>query len=196
MASKLFKIFRSGVHRAMSGVACEFSQKEVADIAMFYPLLKKKAPLVLGHPADDGPPLGSVTSLHEKDGTLFAEAEPLDVLVGLIRANQCAGVSIALHPKDSPHNPTPGVWSLKHVGFMVGGMKPAVKDLGIPQFSGPVMWGAEFVNLTALQVAFSEASPRMDPHQSERWKLHESALHAVATCPELSYFEAVRILER
>ena len=200
MATKFFKIFRAGTHRAMAGQTITFSDKEVSDIATYYPLGVKKAPLVLGHPGSNGPALGVVLSLHEKHGALFASADSSDELTNLVRAKQCTGVSCAFVSKGDPLNPVPGMWSLKHVGFMVGGMQPAIKDLGALEFSEHVgaYMDASFVDLSGMtsEVSFAEAQQGGTPYQRNREALHYAALRTVAAHPEYSYFEAVSMFER
>lgn len=200
MATKFFKIFRAGTHRAMAGQTIAFSEKDVSDIAKYYPLGGKKAPLVLGHPGNDGPALGLVLSLHEKQGALFASADSSDELTSLVRAKQCAGVSCAFFTKNDPLNPVPGMWSLKHVGFMVGGMQPAIKDLGALEFSENVgaYLDASFVDLSGMgsEVSFAENQQGLTPYQRSREALHHAALRTVAAHPEYSYTEAVRMFER
>ena len=198
MATKFFKIFRAGTHRAMSGQVLTYSQQDIAEIAKYYPLGGKTAPLVLGHPENDTPALGAVLRLHEKGGALFAEADASDELTGLVRAKKCAGVSIALYPKSDPRNPVPGLWSLKHVGFMVGGMQPAVKDLGIPQFAESMGLDVAFVDITGMssEVSFAEAQQGITAYQRSREALHHAALRTVAAHPEFSYYEAACMFER
>ena len=161
-------------------------------------LAAKPPPLVLGHPESDTPALGAVLRLHEKGGALFAEADASDELTSLVRAKKCAGVSIALYPKSDPRNPVPGLWSLKHVGFMVGGMQPAVKDLGVPQFAESMGLDAAFVDITGAgaEVSFAEAQQGPAAYQRGREALHRAALRTVAVHPEFSYYEAVRMFER
>lgn len=200
MATKFFKIFRAGIHRAMAGQTIAFSQKEVSDIAKYYPLGGKKAPLVLGHPGNDSPTLGMVLSLYEKGGMLFATANASDDLTNLVRSKQCAGVSCAFFAKDDPMNPVPGMWSLKHVGFMVGGMKPAIKDLGALAFSEHVgaCLDSSFLDLSGMgsEVSFAEAQQGATPYQRGREALHHAAKRTTAAHPELSYIDAVRLFER
>lgn len=200
MATKFFKIFRAGTHRTMAGQAIAFSEKEVSDIAKYYPLGGKKAPLVLGHPGNDGPALGMVLSLHEKRGALFASADSSDELTNLVRAKQCTGVSCKFFTKDDPLNPVPGMWSLRHVGFMVGGMQPSIKDLGALEFSEHVgaYLDSSFVDLSGMasEVSFAEAQQGITPYRRGREALHHAALHTVAAHPEFSYIEAVSMFER
>lgn len=206
MSTKFFKIFRSGNHKASSGDVFSYSDKDIRDMATYYPLAATRANLVLGHPLEDEKPLGTVLSLHEKSGGLFAEAEVSDLLTQIVRGNQCAGVSCAFFAKSDPKNPVPGAWSLKHVGFMVGGMKPSLKDLGELRFAESVGHGgglgAEFrdgfMDLTGMghEVSFAEAQRGITTYQRGRDALHEAAVRIATAHPEFCYLDVVRIFER
>ena len=205
MSIKFFKIFRAGTHTSMAGQTLSFSEQDVADIATFYPMVKKFAPLVLGHPVDDCPAYGMVTALRYKDGALFAEAEVNDELVDLVQKGRYGNVSASFFARGDSRNPVPGMWTLKHVGFL-GAAAPAVKGLGELNFAesvssghyiGPGV-GASFVGLRnrGSEVSFAEArGQRQSDYQRSREALHQAALRTVAAHPEFSYREAVRMFE-
>lgn len=205
MATKFFKIFKVGTFTAMAGQTLSFSDQDIRDMATYYRLGRKFAPLVLGHPASNGPSLGTVLDLHDKGGALFAEADVSDELVNLVRAGSYTKVSASFFAKLSPNNPMPGAWSLRHVGFL-GACAPAVKGLGALGFSESV--GGENYNASAVdasfvdlrgrgcEVSFSEYQGPMTDYQRGREQLHRAALRTVAANPEFSYIEAVRMFER
>ena len=204
MPTQFFKIFRTGTHTTMAGQALTFAENDLSATAAAYPHMTKKAPLVLGHPADDGPALGTVLGLHYKDGALFALADASDELTGLVRAKKCVSVSCAFFPKDDPRNPAPGVWGLKHIGFL-GSQPPAVKGLGPLEFAEPIdgvsyvngSFGLSFVDLSGMgaEVSFSQMQQGITPMQKGREALHQVAQRTAAAHPEFSYIDAVRIFE-
>lgn len=94
-----------------------------------------RAPLVVGHPADGAPSYGWVRSLDFSDGTLSAETE--QVAAGLRAAvdeGSYGAVSASFYRPGASTNPVPGVWSLRHVGFL-GAQIPRVRGLPAPSFA-------------------------------------------------------------
>lgn len=204
MPTQFFKIFRAGTHTTSAGQTLTFSEEDVNAIAAAYPTLSKKAPLVLGHPLDDGPALGEVLGLHAKDGALFALADVSDELNDLVRTKQRTNVSCAFFSKGDPRSPGAGVWGLKHVGFL-DKTPPAVKGLGALEFSESVSgvgcvdasFCLSLVDLsgTGSEVSFSEAQQGITPMQKGREALHQVACRTAAAHPEFTYIDAVRIFE-
>ena len=103
---------------------------ELARTVDAYDPAKHEAPLVLGHPADDAPAHGWVQSLQlSEDGLLVAE--PKDVSAALLsgfEAGRYRKVSASFYLPTAGVNPTPGVYALRHVGFL-GAAVPAVSGL-------------------------------------------------------------------
>jgi hypothetical protein len=56
-------------------------------------------------------------------------------MADLVREGRYRAVSVSLWMPDAPGNPTPGVWALKHLGYL-GAVPPAVKGLA------PTQWQA------------------------------------------------------
>lgn len=206
MAIKLFKFFRAGTHRAMSGAVQDFSEEDLQRAAMLYPSLPKKAPLVLGHPANDGPALGEVLSVQFHDGALFAEAEVSEQLTGLVRSGEYKNRSAAFWHKNDKANPIPGNWSLRHIGFL-SKQRPALKDLGPLNFSElslDVMFSAPEIALPMIQIPsagseinFSEfdGSGQMR-FQQMRGQFHDAAKQITIQHPEFTYLQAARMIEK
>jgi len=127
--SKPIQIFKPGKRTAMSGVTLDFSEADLAASAAAYDPAKHEAPLVIGHPKADKPRFGGVGSLSYADGVL--NAGPKDVIVEFaewVNKKMFNQVSASFYMPDSPHNPVPGVYYLRHVGFL-GAQPPAVKGM-------------------------------------------------------------------
>lgn len=148
-------IFAAGQHIAMSGDTLTFSERDLAATAAAYDPTAYEAPLCVGHPQHDAPAYGWVGRLEYRDGHLFALPKQVDPeFAELVRTGRYKKISAAFwHPR-SPHNPKPGVWALRHVGFL-GAAPPSVKGLKPVQFagdeSGVVLFGAD-----GRDIAFAE----------------------------------------
>jgi hypothetical protein len=142
---KLIEIFRTGKHTAMNGQTLSFGEAELrATVAAYDPALHE-APVVVGHPASDQPAYGWIRALTYADGHLSAEPHQVDpAFAELVAAGRFKKVSAAFYTPDAPNNPKPGVYYLRHVGFL-GAQAPAVKGLRGVQFSddgqGVVVFG-------------------------------------------------------
>lgn len=135
--SKLIKplsIFRPGTHISAAGAEMSFTESDLAATAAAYDPTKHKAPLVLGHPKDNSPAYGWTKSLSFSDGLLQAIPESVsDDFKDWVNAGYYKKISASFYPPESPSNPTPGVFALRHIGFL-GGQPPAVKGLPEPEF--------------------------------------------------------------
>lgn len=129
------EIFRPGTFTAVDGEQYAFSRDDLlASIAAYDPA-GEPAPLVIGHPKLDDPAYGWVGSV-ELDGDIML-ANPIDVepaFAEAVRAKRYRRVSASWYPPTHPANPKPGVWYLRHVGFL-GAAAPAVRGLKPVNFS-------------------------------------------------------------
>lgn len=129
--------FKPGRHVAMSGATLAFAAADLAATAAAYDPALHEAPLVVGHPTADAPAYGWVQSLAHEGGAL--EAKPRQVnpaFADLVNSGAYKKVSCAFWAPDAPGNPVPGVYYLRHVGFL-GGAAPAVAGLRpLPEFAG------------------------------------------------------------
>lgn len=122
-------IFKAGRQTDMSGRTVDFSADELADAAAAYDPALHEAPIVVGHPATDAPAYGWIKSLHFTDEGLEAEPAQVDPeFAELVTKGRFKKISASFYTPNSPHNPAPGKWYLRHVGFL-GAMPPAVKGL-------------------------------------------------------------------
>lgn len=132
---KRLHIFRAGRRTALSGQTIEFSQADLAASASAYDPALHEAPLVLGHPKLDAPAQGWVSALAANDDDLHATPRAVDAqFAEAVAAERFKKVSAAFYPPDHPRNPVPGVYYLRHVGFL-GAMPPAVKGLSPVEFA-------------------------------------------------------------
>jgi len=125
-----FEIFKTGTHTSDKGISKEYTLDDLNFIANSYKPEEDEAPIVIGHPEDNDPAFGWVSSLSiTEDGKLIADA-PDDRLhpefLTALKEGRYKKRSISLTPEGK----------LRHIGFL-GASKPAVKGLSDIQFSSP-----------------------------------------------------------
>ncbi len=129
------EIFKVGTHTDSHGVTLSFSEADLAAMAEAYDPAISEAPIVVGHPSADAPAYGWIKSLSEKDGKLLAQPDQVDpAFAEMVRAGRFKKLSASLYSPTSPANPKPGVWYLRHVGFL-GAQPPAIKGLAPVNFA-------------------------------------------------------------
>lgn len=150
------EIFRAGRHVDSSGRELSFTAADIAQIAATYNPELSEAPIVVGHPTLNGPAYGWTKALHADGDRLLAEPHQVESqFAELHTEGRFKKKSASLFHPDSPGNPTPGQWYLRHIGFL-GAQPPAVKGLRDAQFNAPA---------DAILVEF------MTPVQTTRWAL-------------------------
>ena len=129
-------IFRPGRHTSMQGATIDFGESDLIATANAYDPARHEAPLVIGHPRADAPAWGWVGGLTGGGGGGFwPPPRQLDpAFAEMVRAGRFKKVSASFYTPDSPHNPVPGVYYLRHVGFL-GAQPPAVKGLAPVNFA-------------------------------------------------------------
>lgn len=131
---KLIEIFKPGRQTAMSGEVVEFSEDDLRATAESYDPKLHEAPLVIGHPKTDDPAYGWVQSV-SYDGVLGVVPHQVDTAFAeMVNAGRFKKVSASFYKPDSPNNPKPGVYYIRHVGFL-GAQPPAVKGLKSASFA-------------------------------------------------------------
>lgn len=126
---KPLHIFKPGSHVAMSGDSFNFSESDIAATVRAYDPALHEAPLVFGHPKHDAPAGGWVKSLASCSDGLEAVPHEVDpAFAELLASKRYKKISASFYHPDSPNNPAPGVYYLRHVGFL-GAQPPAVKGL-------------------------------------------------------------------
>jgi hypothetical protein len=134
-STKLLHIFKSGHHVAMNGAALEFSEADLAASARAYDPALHEAPVVIGHPKHDAPAYAWVKSLVTSEDGLNAEPRQVDpAFAEMVNAGRFKKISASFYAPDAPNNPVPGVYYLRHVGFL-GAQPPAVKGLKQVEFA-------------------------------------------------------------
>lgn len=133
---KPLHIFKPGRWTTMHGESIEFSEADLQAIAQAYDPKVSKAPLVVGHPKTDDPAKGWAKSLTATERGLYATTDKVDPeFAEAVRSGAYGTVSAKFYRPTDPNNPTPGVWYLRHIGFL-GAQSPAVKGLDAPEFAG------------------------------------------------------------
>lgn len=134
-ATKPIHIFKPGRHVSMAGDVIEFSEADVAATARAYDPSLHEAPLVIGHPKTDDPAQGWAGALFAEQRGLFAVPRDVDAAFAeQVGQRRYGKVSAKFYSPTSPSNPVPGVWYLRHIGFL-GAQPPGVKGLDDPSFA-------------------------------------------------------------
>ena len=189
---RLFQIFRAGRVISSRGEELTFTDADLRYIASAYDFQVQKAaaPLVLGHPEDNQPSYGRVNKLISDGGCLFAHATVSDGLVTAVRAGRYKKVSASFYNPEASNNPTPGSWSLRHVGFL-GAQPPAVKGMQPLHFAE---------SSRQPYASFADANDFQDEPDSASFSEAEAIAarirHYQALIPELPYMQAVNLATR
>jgi len=134
--ANLIHIFRAGRRQAMDGRVLEFSDADLAASAAAYDPALHEAPLVIGHPATDAPAHGWVSKLVADGADLNAVPQQVNpAFAESVQRGEYKKISASFYLPGSPANPVPGVYYLRHVGFL-GAQPPAVKGLRQASFAG------------------------------------------------------------
>lgn len=131
---KQIEIFKPGKHTAMSGEVIDFTAADLEATAKAYDPALWEAPLVVGHPKLNAPAYGWTKSL-AFSGTLNAAPHQIDpAFAEIVNAGRFKKVSASFFAPTSPENPVPGVYYLRHIGFL-GAQAPSVAGLKSASFA-------------------------------------------------------------
>lgn len=133
------EVFRPGTFKPMEGDPITYSAADLRAIADAYDPDTAPAPIVIGHPDTDAPAFGWVDRFEYDHSSerLFAELTDIEpAFADLVKAGRFKKVSMAYFAPGQSHNPVPGTWYPKHVGFL-GAAAPAVSGLKNARFSAP-----------------------------------------------------------
>lgn len=132
------EVFRPGTFTPMGGKPITFSAADLRAVADAYDPDTAPAPIVVGHPGTDAPAFGWAESFDYDAATerLYANVHQIEpAFAEAVKAGRYKKVSMQYFSPGQAHNPVPGTWYPKHVGFL-GGAAPAVPGLKNIQFSG------------------------------------------------------------
>ncbi|MBM96502.1 MAG: peptidase [Oceanospirillaceae bacterium] len=128
-------LFVPGQHTSMAGDNLQFGEADLQASAAAYDPTKHEAPLVIGHPKHNAPAYGWVQSVQFADDGLTAIPHQINPdFAELHESGAFKKVSASFYHPDAKSNPVPGVFYLRHVGFL-GAQAPAIKGLRNPEFS-------------------------------------------------------------
>lgn len=126
---KPIHIFRAGQHTANDGTTLSFDEGILQDLVASYDPALHEAPITVGHPQDNAPAYGWIKSLRLAESDVEADPHQVDpAFAEMVAAGRFKKRSASLYSPDAPHNPKPGHWYLRHVGFL-GAQPPAIKGL-------------------------------------------------------------------
>lgn len=112
-----------------------FSEDQLKAVADKYDPSLHEAPLVIGHPKSDNPAYGWVKAIEFEDGDLYIDPDQVQPeFAEMVEQGSFKKRSAAFYPPNSPRNPVPGSYYLRHVGFL-GAQAPAIKGLKEVEFS-------------------------------------------------------------
>ena len=132
---QLIEIFRAGTRKDANGVEVTITRDDLQRVADNYSAEYHEAPLVVGHPKTDAPVYGWAEALVLDGDVLKAKPKQVDAeFAELVKEGKFKKISAAFYRPNSPSNPKPDGWYLRHIGFL-GAMPPAVKGLADPVFN-------------------------------------------------------------
>ncbi|UVL82292.1 phage protease [Pseudomonas sp. B21-028] len=148
-------IFKPGTHTAQCGTTYNFTEADLAATVAAYNPTLHEAPLVIGHPQHDAPAAGWVKSLSATAHGLIAEPQQIDAAFAeQIAKGSYKKISASFYHPTAANNPVPGVYYLRHVGFL-GAQPPAVKGLRPIELAegepGVIEFSESDPNTTALE---------------------------------------------
>lgn len=152
---KPIHIFSPGKHTDMNGRSLVFSEADLKASAAAYDTALHEAPIVVGHPQADAPAYGWVKSVAFAEGALTATPDQVDAAFAeMVDAGRFKKVSASFYTPDSEANPKPGVYYLRHVGFL-GAQPPSVKGLKAVAFAdaGAGVVTVEFAEIDGWAIA-------------------------------------------
>ncbi|EED38519.1 MULTISPECIES: hypothetical protein [Stenotrophomonas] len=186
MALRAFQIFRAGTWNSQSG-PITVDKRAVSAVAINYSQALKSAPLVIGHPDDESNTFGQVRGLADMDGELYAFADVADGLISSVRSGNYKNVSASIYFPNTPGNPMPGSYYLRHVGFL-GAQAPAVKGMQPLSFAEPAHGGTPAAANFSIPVG-----AQVDRTQMQLYELARDVQHAN---PSIGFIQAAIMAQR
>lgn len=131
------EVFYAGTHTDARGRKITLTREDLAATVAAYDPAVFAAPLVIGHPTMDAPAFGWINKLALNDANRLVSEDPTDVhpeFAALVESKRFPKVSISFFAPTSPHNPKPGVWYPRHLGYL-GAAAPALPGLKVANFA-------------------------------------------------------------
>lgn len=205
------EIFRAGRHTDDAGAVHHFSEADVDGMAASYNPALREAPLTVGHPKDNLPAYGWVKAVgRNAAGALTITPHSVEPqFAEMVAARRFPKRSASFYPPQSPNNPTPGKWYLRHVAFL-GAQPPAIAGLKDIEFSEDDAGGAVSFSETVtaepapqesddmskeLQAQLDEANANLAAEKTARAKADADAAAAKKTA-EAAQAETANFAER
>lgn len=132
---KLIPFFRAGTHTDNQGRQVEFTEAALAAAIAGYDPALHRAPIVIGHPKDNGPAFGWVESIvrNAKGEAAAVPAQLNNDFAEGVAAGTWYPRSASWYSPTDPRNPKPGIYYLRHIGFL-GAQPPSIKGLSDIEF--------------------------------------------------------------
>jgi hypothetical protein len=131
---KKIHIFKTGTHTSAAGTTHDFNESVLQDAANVYDPQLHEAPLVIGHPKDNGPAYGWVQTVNFDEGNVSVTPHQVNAdFAEMVQSGAFKKISASWYTADHPANPKPGSLYLRHVGFL-GAQPPAIKGLEPVEF--------------------------------------------------------------
>lgn len=126
MAALWMEVFKTGTHTSGNGVSKTYTESDLQEMCAKYNGQKDhEAPLVIGHPATNGPAFGWTKELKVAGNKLLAFVDGItDEVIDAIKKQHYKKISIAIY----------GDNLLRHIGLL-GANPPAVKGLAPVAFA-------------------------------------------------------------
>ena len=136
MFTKRVHAFKAGPQVSAQGVERNFTPDDLQEAVESYDPSVHEAPLVIGHSGDSDsiPSYGWIKKLVRNGEDLYADVDFTDTAKGLVKKGHYKKLSISFYSPESPINPHPGKWSVRHLALL-GAAPPAVKGLEPFSFS-------------------------------------------------------------
>jgi cell division protein FtsB len=133
---KRINIFRPGRHTDAGGTTLHFTEDQLRAAVDAYDPSLHEAPIVVGHPKDNHPAYGWIGAMeYSEEAGIDAIPQQVDAeFAEMVTAGRFKKVSASWYMPDSPANPKPGSYYLRHVGFL-GAQPPAIKGLKAVEFN-------------------------------------------------------------
>ncbi len=135
MNKKLIQVMLPGTFTDVHGTPVTLTAEDLKASAAAYDTAKHEAPFVIGHPKVTDAAYGWAAAVHFSE-TNGLEVEAIQVdpdFAEMHNAGRYKKRSASFYRPDSSENPVPGVWYLRHIGFL-GAQPPSVKGLRSVEF--------------------------------------------------------------